>query len=218
MHDNELITTMKESFTGIHSATPVERIVSRGRTVRARRRICGMAGAAAAVAGAALAGTALLPASHPADAHLAAYTVAKQANGTIEVTIRELRDPAGLQQTLRADGVPASVTYAGHPNLSCQAYPGKWEMGGLGTQGSGIQMISGGKDAIFAIQPAALPHGAGVQLSYGTTVYSEHPGAKPSPNAIRFAVTNVSKSKSSQWSVGVGLVQASPQCTGLPAT
>ena len=34
-------------------------------------------------------------------------------DGTIYVTINELKDPAGLQSTLRADGVPASVTFFG---------------------------------------------------------------------------------------------------------
>lgn len=49
----------------------------------------------------------------------AAWTVAKQADGNIHVTIRQLRDPAGLQRTLRADGVPAIVTFASHRHPSC---------------------------------------------------------------------------------------------------
>jgi hypothetical protein len=40
---------------------------------------------------------ALLPSSHQPAAHLAAWTVAKQTNGDVYVTIRELHDPAGLQ-------------------------------------------------------------------------------------------------------------------------
>lgn len=214
MNDDELITLVREQRTKVPMTTPVDEIISRGRAVRARRRLPGMAGGLAVVAGAALAVTALLPASHrgsqqPA-AHLAAWTVTEH-NDTIYVTIHNFRDPAGLQQTLRADGVPASVTYPGNAGLSCQAYPGKWEMGRQGTPGSGIQDISGPGDAIFAIQPAALPHGAGVQLAYGQNVHTEHPGPKPPPNAIRFVMGRVSKSP---WSVGVGLVQASPQCTG----
>jgi DNA-directed RNA polymerase specialized sigma24 family protein len=45
------------------------------------------------------------------------------ADGLVDVTIRELRDPAGLQSKLRADGVPASVTFSGQPNPSCRPYP-----------------------------------------------------------------------------------------------
>ncbi len=46
-----------------------------------------------------------------------------RADGTIAVTIRELRDPAGLQSRLRADGVPASVSFFGQQNPSCRPYP-----------------------------------------------------------------------------------------------
>jgi hypothetical protein len=46
----------------------------------------------------------------PTCAQLAAWTVAKQANGDIKVTVRQLSNPSGLQSTLRADGVPANVT------------------------------------------------------------------------------------------------------------
>ena len=64
MNDDELITAVREPFTAVHSATPVEQIVSRSRAIRARRRIPGVAGALAVAAGTALAVTAVLPASH----------------------------------------------------------------------------------------------------------------------------------------------------------
>ena len=35
-----------------------------------------------------------------------------QANGDIDVTINQLKDPAGLQATLRADGLPAIVIFS----------------------------------------------------------------------------------------------------------
>ena len=126
MNDNELITAVKESVTGVHMHVPTEQIVSRSRTIRARRRIPGAAAALAVVAGAALALTTLLPSSHqpdhPAGAQLTAWTVAKQSDGNIRVTVRERRSPAGLQSTLRADGVPASVTFIGQQNPACQPY------------------------------------------------------------------------------------------------
>ncbi len=62
--------------------------------------------------------------SHPAHAQLAAWTVTKLADGDISVRINQFKDPAGLQNTLRADGVPASVTFAGQQNPACQPYPG----------------------------------------------------------------------------------------------
>jgi hypothetical protein len=94
-----------------------------GRRLAARTTAVVGAGAV----GAALLVTALGSASHqpsnrPA-VQLAAWTVVKQADGDVSVTIRQLHDPAGLQRALRADGVPASVTFADRENLSCQRYP-----------------------------------------------------------------------------------------------
>ncbi len=190
MNDNELITAVRDSFTDVHSATEVERIVRRGRAVRTRRRAPVVAAAlGAAAAAAAVAVSAALPASHPASAQLAAWTVARQPDGSIQVTIRELRDPAGLQRTLRADGVPASVTFGGQPNPACQGYPGG------GTQGQRQQRLSSvvtapaaGQD-VMVIHPAALPSGAGLQIG-ALFPHGSFDG----------------------WSVR--LVQASPQCTG----
>lgn len=186
MNDSELITAVRESVTGVHTATPVEQIVSRGRVLRARRRLPGAAGALAAAAAAALAVTALVPAGHhPARAHppaeLAAWTVARQPGGDVKVTIRQLRDPAGLQSRLRADGVPATVTFSGQMNRSCQRYP-------AGTVLNQVFTSSGsGRATVMIIDPSALPPGAGVAIS---------PPVQPGLQVV------------------VGLVHASPQCTG----
>jgi hypothetical protein len=55
MNDDELITTVRESFAGVHSATPVEQIVGRCRGLRARRQIPRLTAALAVTAGAAVA-------------------------------------------------------------------------------------------------------------------------------------------------------------------
>jgi hypothetical protein len=134
MSDADVLSAVRESLSGIPLASPpgVEAIMARGRARRHRRLIPGVTGTLALAAGAALAVTALAPASHlvsrqhsrqPA-VQLAAWTVTKLANGNISVTIRELKDPAGLQSTLRADGVPASVTFASQQNPACRPYPG----------------------------------------------------------------------------------------------
>jgi hypothetical protein len=62
--------------------------------------------------------------THPAHAQLAAWTVTRLADGDISVKVNRFKNPAGLQSTLRADGVPASVTFASQPNHACQPYPG----------------------------------------------------------------------------------------------
>ncbi len=195
MNDSELITALREQRGKVPMDTPVEQIISRGRAVRARRRIPCMAGALGAAAAVAFAVSVALPAGHPASepgAQLAAWTVARQADGSIQVTIRELQDPAGLQRTLRADGVPASVTFTGQQNPACQGYPGG------GSQSQRRQLLSSvagpaaGRDAMV-IHPSALPSGAGLQIY---TLFQNYPGPRGS------------------FQVAAGLVQASPQCTG----
>jgi hypothetical protein len=139
-------------------------------------------------------------AGHPGPAQLAAWTVAEQANGDIKVTIRELRHPAGLQATLRADGLPAAVSFSvsGPPvHPSCQAYPADKPLLGrvfrIHPRHRGVRLL--------IIDPAALPSGAGVSIF-------DLPHPPPPPPGVklhRYLRTPV---------IGVGLVKASQQCTG----
>jgi hypothetical protein len=138
MSDTDVLSAVRDSLSGMPLAGPpdLEAIMARGRARRHRRLIPGVTGTAAVAAGAALAVTALAPAGHqasPVASHpagrqpavqLAAWAVTKLADGNISVTIREFKDPAGLQSTLRADGVPASVTFASQQNPACRPYPG----------------------------------------------------------------------------------------------
>ena len=128
------LTTARDSLAGVHMNTPPDAIARNGRARRRWHRLTGLTGAMAVMARTALAVTALAPsghtasqpghpASHPRPARLAAWTVAKQADGDIEVTIRQLSDPSGLQSTLRANGVPANVTSLAQHDPSCQALP-----------------------------------------------------------------------------------------------
>jgi hypothetical protein len=213
MNDDDLITLVRDSFTGLHSATPADQILRRGRAVRARRRIPVLAGALAVVAAAALAVSALLPGAHqPAPqlsirpAQLAAWTVTRQADGTIRVTIRELRDPAELQRQLRADGAPASVTLAGQENRACRPYLASptlrkrvlsitFDVIPLPHQGPPptVSPPQPNLVLVFHINPRALPAGVGVRIatSYGLV----------RPGLARASLRS-------------GLVYASPQCTG----
>ena len=68
MNDDELITILREQRDKVPMNTPVEQIISRGRMVRARRRVPAVAGALGAAAAVAFAVSAALPASHPARA------------------------------------------------------------------------------------------------------------------------------------------------------
>src|SRR5262249_41239959 len=121
----DVITVVREQRDKVHSHTPVEQIISRGRVVRSRRRVSAAAGALAVVAASALAVTVLGGPSHqqprPPPAQLAAWTVTTEPGGIVAVTIRDLRDPAGLQHALQAHGVPAIVRFhpSGGPVSSC---------------------------------------------------------------------------------------------------
>jgi hypothetical protein len=169
--NDELVTAVREQRNKVHMNVPVEQIISRGRAVRTRRRIPGIAGTLALAAVAAFAVTALLPASHQSGhepgAQLAAWTVTKQADGTVYVTIRELRDPAGLQSKLRADGLPASVIFGNSPNAEtnpCQSYGGGAELQKVFTFLLALGPPPRGHSTAMAIHPSALPGGAGVQI------------------------------------------------------
>jgi hypothetical protein len=64
MNDDDLITAVRDSFTDVHSDTPVERIVTRGRAVRARRRHVLRAGLALGAAGAVAAAAVIAAVAH----------------------------------------------------------------------------------------------------------------------------------------------------------
>jgi hypothetical protein len=112
---------VKESVRGTHLNIPAEQIAHRSRAIHARRRIPALAGgltagAAATVAAALVltSGPAAVPAQHPATGQTrtvvtAAWTVREDADGTVTITVRQYANPAGLQQTLRADGINAIV-------------------------------------------------------------------------------------------------------------
>ena len=221
MNDTELITAVREQRTKVLMTTPVEQIINRGRAVRARRRIPGVTGALAVAACTGLGVTTLVPSGHPgpvsaghpgrhpASVRLAAWTVAKQANGDIDVTINQLKDPAGLQATLRADGLPVTVSFSGHLSLGppCRPYTTTLSTMNAVTQIHGDHLV---------IDPSALPSGTGVAIfdepGTGLPVLSgstptlggkppEHPSIPPLLTALNGPLA-------------IGMVYASPQCTG----
>jgi hypothetical protein len=219
MNDDELITVLREQRGKVVMTTPMEQIISRGRTVRVRRRVPAVAAAVGAAAAVAVAVGVAFPAGHPAvkppvagppvasgsasppSVRLAAWTVTRQAGGSIKVTFRQATDPAGLQQTLRADGVPVSVTFTGQQDTACQPYhvsagQAFWPYGSRPGPLDGSGFINHPEGAYttpyaFVIDPSALPSGAGLQIWTSGT-----PGA------------------ADNFELHVTLVKTSPQCTG----
>lgn len=161
----------------------------------------------AAAAGAAAIALALGPpapahrASHPVT--LAAWSVIKERHGLVKVTIRELRDPAGLQRTLRAVGVPAHVRFTHHffqpsgsmlpkgclaPPMPHQASIKLLER----IEADNVAYVPRG--VAFFLRPSVIPHGVGLYVK----AWAPKPGTRSAATL----------------SVQTALVQATPQCTG----
>ena len=217
------LTEACESLSTVHLAIPASEIMTRADKARRRRRQSVLTGAGG-LAAAAVAVSIALPGGHPAASHpvashpavshpavshpasgpgvqLTAWTVTRQASGSIQVTFREATDAAGLQRTLRADGVPVSVTFTGQQNPACRPYPAGTgqALRPFGTRTGplgGPSFIHNPKAAYntpdaLVIHPSALPSGAGLQIWTSGT-----PGA------------------ADNFQLNVNLVEASPQCTG----
>lgn len=210
------LTEACDSLSAVHLAIPASEIMARADKTRRRRvgALAGAGGLAAVGVAASVALPASHPASHPVASHpaashpvashpvasqpatgpaiqLAAWTVTRQADGNIQVTFREAADQARLQHTLRADGVPASVTFTGQQNPACHLIAGP-----VGNVFDGSRFAGNPKEAYetpdaLVIRPSALPSGDGVEIWTSGT-----PGA------------------AGNFQLQMSLVQASPQCTG----
>jgi hypothetical protein len=126
--------------------------------------------------------------------------VTKDPGGVIDVTIRELKDPAGLEARMRADGVPANVSFSG-PNPACHPYypnyqyiPPGYLLNAAGNHpwihsydnGSVTVSVTSPADLTLVLRPARMPRGTAFQII-----------------ALRGSV------------VAWGLVKTSPACMGL---
>jgi hypothetical protein len=158
--DDEVITAVREQRDKVHSHTSVDQIISRGRTVRAQRRIPGAAtgfAAAAVVLVLGLSGAfGSAPARGTSTIRTTAFTLVKQANGTATLTINPnvLLETSTLQSDLQQDGIPAMVT----TGRFCYSDPSP----------AGFNHVVTGQRSspdTMTINRAAMP--AGTELSFG---------------------------------------------------
>jgi hypothetical protein len=205
VNDADVITAVKASYKGIHMDVPLDVIMRRGRRLRTRRRLPGLAGAAGTVAALAVAVATLVPGSGSARApggstgtdRLAAWTVVSQQDGSVKIALRwpGIRDVAGLQERLRADGIPARVARIGYlrPPRSipgCHVF-GDWSAGPGGISHALWHKIFYGPHTgqqgnhAFWVYRSAIPSGLGVLVD----IYYDG-------------------------TFGLYVVKASPQCTG----
>jgi hypothetical protein len=218
------LTEVRDSLGDVRMTIPASEIFARDRRRRAQhwQATAGVTAAAAAVAVSVALATSHPAARHPAArptaashpgssqrasgpvVQLAAWTVTRQADGNIQITFREATDAAGLQRTLRADGVPASVTFTGQQNPACQPYPtGGW---GLLTRvlGGGFKNPAAqyATQAALVIDPSKLPPGGGLQIAVMRGIPPGPSGPWPYPKGSGHPVVEVS------------LVKATLACTG----
>ena len=160
MNDTDVINEVRERFGEIHMTTSLDTVVARGRTLRRRKRNRHKLAVAVAAAGVTFAAVKIWPDGSPG-ASLAAWTVSKEPAGIVAVTIRELNDPAGLQRTLRHDGVPAIVRFNGQNPPGCLIDTA----GTPADYGRIFPHINHAQSAVaFDINPSAIPRGAGLWI------------------------------------------------------
>ena len=198
MNDNEVLAAVRDSFSDVHMHTPLEQTLRRGRVLRARRRgfrAAALTGAAAIAAVAAVTSANLgTSATTP---ELAAWTVTVGPGHTVNVTIRQLSDAAGLQRTLRDNGVPARVTF--QPGTPSDSPP----------LPAGCRNVSMSDIANANLQSKILGPPGGITNGVALTLY---PQAIPRGVGIFLAIE--SGSNSHGWGWGLDLVQATQSCTG----
>jgi hypothetical protein len=182
-----------------------------------RRRLLALtAVAGAAAAAAAVAVAAASPGDGPQPATLAAWTVSRATDSTVTVTLRQFRDPQGLQRSLTASGVPALVQSSpGQCPYPYQAIPDNASLIGQVVVRDARQP---GSLAVFTIHPGAIP--AGTQLDIAFPSLSGK-AAKPAPASSALADSGASASPpagnqaSVAHPVAIRLIPASqPQCSG----
>jgi hypothetical protein len=177
---DDVLLQARDAFSGTRMETPVETILATGQSRRHRRRLAQLT-AAVAASGALVLGLAAVvssgsPAPAPRTIRTTAFTLARNANGTVSLTLNQdqMFDPAALQQALSRDGIPALVQNGTY----CTSSPAPPSSGVLSVQlpdGRPVGKSTPGHpspvppDAVSVINPAAMP--TGTELSF---TYSNH--------------------------------------------
>ena len=104
--------------------------------------------------------------SRPSKATLAAWTVTPLHNGALKITIREMRDPSGLQAELRADGARVVVTDSLATPAGCDEWKGSdYRMGDVVRMANKTGLPSpNGLEMILT--PADIPSGAALWMGF----------------------------------------------------
>jgi hypothetical protein len=171
---DDALLQARDALSGARMETPVEAILAEGQSRRHRRRLAQLSAAGVAAGGCLALGLATVlgsggPAPVPGTIRTAAFTLARNANGTASLKLNQDQtfDPAALQQALARDGIPALV----QAGIFCTSTPAPPSSGVVSVQlpdGNPVP-VTGRKspvppDALTVINPAAMP--AGTELSF----------------------------------------------------
>ena len=197
---DDVLLQARDALSGARMETPVEAILAKGRSRRHRRRLVQLSAAVAASGALALGLTTVIGSGSPAPAagtiRTAAFTLARNANGTASLTLNQdqVFDPATLQQALARDGIPALV----QTGTYCTSTPAPPSSGVVSIQfpdGSPVP-VTGRRspippDAVTVINPAAMPAGTELSFTYvnhdrvltGSLIYTAAHTCSPTPPA-----------------------------------
>ena len=155
-----------------------------------RRRVALAGAVATALAVGVGVGVPLLSGDSPA------YAVTSNADGTVTVEIRDLRDAAGLERELREAGLPAVVRYLPlgkackepwFTPFTGEAGPSKGSVtlgSGAGTSAKGDPPLS---PARFTIDPGDLPAGVTLVITTQTGAAPNAPAGSPVAISVAYA-------------------------------
>jgi hypothetical protein len=180
LSDDEVLRAAGRSLTAISVAEPPDAgaIMARGRA--RRRRLTGLGAAGTAVAAVAALGVAGVfgggsaPVNTSGTIRTAAFTLVKDANGTVKLTLTQGQqfNPVALQQALRQDGIPVLL----RTNAFCSSTPEPPSGGVISIQlpdGTPVPPPSGPgttqpvpSDAVMVINPAKLAAGTELTFNY----------------------------------------------------
>jgi len=154
------LTRVKDSLTDVHMDKPPYAIMAQARGRRMRRTMPAVgAGGAALGIGLALALSGSPPTARSVHVNLDAWSVNTTSSGKIDVTIRQLRDPAGLSRTLANAGVPVKLTFGRVCTSESASMERELE--------AALHKLPGRGEVMLVINPAAIPAGSELVIGIG---------------------------------------------------
>jgi hypothetical protein len=205
MSEEDLMTAVREEFEPVRMDVSVDAIMAKGRATRRFRRGGVAAGALAIALGVGLGVPALSSGGAASGTtaggttaggiELTAWTVAKQTNGSIHVTIREMRNLPALNARLAADGarvvfVLATTSAAEVPTAGClpaSAVNGNAGITNQNAAATAVNTISSPHGYTVVVTPAKIPAGDMVRVA-AAEGGADLPGASWLPGLFSFIV------------------------------